>query len=460
MAGRVVIVGGGIAGLAIASEIDALGRNGGPAADVLVLEASSRPGGNIRSAREEGYLYEWGPTGFLDNVPETVALCRRAGLGDRLTRANAAAERRFVVRGGRFRELPHGVAGFYLSGLLSVPGRLRVLGEPFVPARRDPSDESVLSFATRRIGREAASVLVDALVTGIWAGDSEKLSVVSAFPKLVALEREHGGLVRGMIASKRKAAGSGPAGPGGKLTSFPDGLDELPRALAAGLGSRFRLECRISGIERVASGWRVFVSGSSPIDADVLVLAAPSWSVAPFFRKIDRDLSASLAGVPEVPVAVVHLGFSVSEAGALLPGFGALAPRGETKSLLGVLVPSNIFPGRAPDGCLLATAMLGGARNPAIADRDDSAIVDAAVGEIRAITGLAATPRFVRVLRHPHGIPQYNVGHAARLQAIDSALRAHPKLFLAGNSYRGVAINACAADAPKVAAAILGNWGQ
>jgi oxygen-dependent protoporphyrinogen oxidase len=460
MAGRVVIVGGGIAGLAIASELDSLGTNGTVGAEVLVLEASPRPGGNIRSTREDGYLYEWGPTGFLDNVPETVALARRAGLGDRLTRANAAAERRFVVRGGRLRELPHGVAGFFVSGLLSVSGRLRVLGEPFVRARRDPSDESVLSFATRRIGREAASVLVDALVTGIWAGDSAKLSVVSAFPKLATLEREHGGLVRGMIASKRKAAGGGPAGPGGKLTSFPDGLDELPRALAAGLGARIRFDCRVSGIERASPGWRVLVSGSPPIEADVVVLAARSWGVAPYFRDIDRELAGLLAGVPEVPVAVVHLGFSVSEAGASLPGFGALAPRGETKSLLGVLVPSNIFPGRAPDGCLLATAMLGGARNPAIVERDDSTIVDEAVSEIRRITRLAATPRFVRVLRHPHGIPQYNVGHAARLQAIDSALRAHPKLFLAGNSYRGVAINACAADAPKVAAAILGDWGQ
>src|SRR5262249_10540639 len=156
--------------------------------------------------------------------------------------------------------------------------------------------------------------------------------------------------------------------------------------------------------------------------------------VAPMLREVDPELAGLLAGVPEVPVAVVHLGFDAPQAASRLPGFGALAPRGETRSLLGVLVPSNIFPGRAPEGALLATAMLGGGRHPAIGDRDDGAIVEEALGEIGRISGLTAAPRFVRVLRHPHGIPQYNVGHAMRLAAIASAVRAHPRLLLAGNA--------------------------
>src|SRR5262249_43077060 len=253
---------------AIASEIESRRSSGGSATEVVLLEASSRPGGNIRSTREEGYLYEWGPTGFLDNVPETVALARRAGLEHRLTRANPAAERRFVVKGGRLCELPHGVVGFLLSGLLSPGGRARVLGEPFVPARRDSSDESVFAFASRRIGREAAGVLVDALVTGVWAGDSTKLSVASAFPKLVALEREHGGLVRGMVATRRRRGDGGPSGPGGKLASFPDGLEELPKAIAGSLASSARFGTAASGLERTASGWRVHLSGAAPVEAD------------------------------------------------------------------------------------------------------------------------------------------------------------------------------------------------
>ena len=450
MAPRVVIVGGGIAGLAIASELSA------SAADVVVVEGSARPGGNIRSTREAGYLYEWGPTGFLDNVPETLALAARAGIEARLTRANRAAERRFVIRGGRLRELPHGPLGFFTSGVISLAGRARVLGEPFVPRRRGTSDESVLAFATRRIGREAAEVLVDALVTGIWAGDSERLSVASAFPKLAALEREHGSLVRGMIASRRKRAGGGPAGPGGKLTSFPDGLEELPMALAASLGERLLTGLPVRSIApRPRSGWRIEAEGSPPLEADVVVLASPAWTSAGIVAGFDPSLAEHLAAVPTVPVAVVHLGFDRTRAADKLPGFGALAPRGETRSLLGVLVPSNIFPDRAPPDALLATAMLGGARDPSIVDRDDTTLTGRALAEIRAVTGLDAEPRFVRVLRHQRGIPQYNLGHGARLEAIDSALASHRGLFLAGNSYRGIAINACAADAPLVARSIL-----
>jgi protoporphyrinogen/coproporphyrinogen III oxidase len=450
VAPRVVIVGGGIAGLAIASELSA------SAADLVVVEGSQRPGGNIRSTREEGFLYEWGPTGFLDNVPETLVLAARAGIAPRLTRANEAAERRFVIRGGRLRELPHGPLGFFTSGVISPAGRARVLGEPFVPRRRETSDESVLAFATRRIGREAAEVLVDALVTGIWAGDSERLSVASAFPKLAALEREYGGLVRGMIGSWRKLAGGGPAGPGGKLTSFPDGLQELPEALAANLGERLVTGTPVRSIvPRPTSGWRVEAEGSPPLEADVVVLACPAWAAAGIVAGLDPALAEHLAAVPTVPVAVVHLGFEKARAKDKLPGFGALAPRGETKSLLGVLVPSNIFPDRAPSDAALATAMLGGARDPSIVERDDAVLIARALEEIRAVTGLDAEPRFVRVLRHARGIPQYNLGHGARLAAIDAAVAAHRGLFLAGNSYRGIAINACAADAPKVARSIL-----
>jgi oxygen-dependent protoporphyrinogen oxidase len=179
VATRVVVVGGGIAGLSIAWEL--LTRPGllPPDSAVEVLEGSPQAGGNIRSERHDGYLCEWGPNGFLDDAPATIDACTRLGLAPRLVRASHAAERRFIVRGGKLRELPGGPLGFFTSNLLSVPGRLRVMGEPFIGPRRSEEDESVLDFARRRIGREAADVLVDALVTGIWAGDGEKLSLRS-----------------------------------------------------------------------------------------------------------------------------------------------------------------------------------------------------------------------------------------------------------------------------------------
>jgi oxygen-dependent protoporphyrinogen oxidase len=453
MAQRVVVVGGGIAGLSIAWELVARPGFLPDGSTVEVLESSPGPGGNIRSERRDGYLCEWGPNGFLDDAPATIAACVRLGLEPRLVRASRAAERRFIVRGGRLRELPSGPLGFLTSNLLTLRGRLRVLGEPFIGPRRSDEDESVLDFARRRIGREAAEVLVDALVTGIWAGDGERLSLRSTLTKLYDLERQHGGLVRGMLA--RRGQGGGPAGPRGRLTSFPDGLAELPRALAGALGPRLRVNTRVTGIERIATGgYRVHADGGPSVEADRVVVASPCWSASPVLATLDPELGRLVGEIPSVPVAVLHLGFAREDAGGLT-GFGFLIPRGESKSLLGVLLPSNIFPGRAPEGAVLATAMLGGARDPGAIDRSDAVLIDEAAGSLATLAGVRKAPRFKLMIRHARAIPQYVLGHAARLEAIEARRRKLPGLFLAGNSYRGVAINACLLDAPKVAAEIV-----
>jgi oxygen-dependent protoporphyrinogen oxidase len=445
----VVVVGGGIAGLAIAWELltrPGLLPEGG---SVEVLEAAPRAGGNIRSERRDGYLCEWGPTGFLDDVPATLDACGRLGLGSRLTRANEDAKRRFVVRGGKLRELPSGLFSFLGSDVLSLRGRLRVLGEPLVPRRRSDEDESVFEFARRRIGREAATVLVDAFVTGIWAGNADGLSLRSALPKLHALERDHGGLVRGMIA--KRGTGGGAAGPAGRLTSFPRGLEELPMALAAALGPRLRLGARVTRIERLGSGgFRLAVEGAPPREASAVVLACPAWVAAPLIADIDAPLATTVAGIPVVGVAVLHLGFAREDA-AGLQGFGFLVPRGESASVLGVLLPSNIFPGRTPEGHVLATVMLGGARDPSAVQASDQALIDRAASALAAFAGVRTAPRFALAIRHPRAIPQYTLGHEDRLIAIAARLREVPGMFLAGNSYRGIAINSCLAETPTIA---------
>jgi oxygen-dependent protoporphyrinogen oxidase len=449
LARDVVIVGAGIAGLSIAWELRT--RPGLLPEDVgvHVLEAAPRAGGNIRTERREGYLCEWGPTGFLDDAPATLDACNRLGLGPRLTGANEQAERRFVVRGGKLRELPSGPLSFLSSDVLSLKGRLRVFGEPLVPQRRSEADESVFDFARRRIGREAAAVLVDALVTGIWAGNSERLSLRSALPKLAALERDHGGLVRGMIA--KRGAGGSAAGPRGRLTSFPDGLEELPKALAASLGTSLRLDARVTYIERLPQGgFRFSIDGAPDLDATAVVLACPSWFAAPLLEELDEPLGAEVAEIPTVTVAVLHLGFAREDAVGLI-GFGFLVPRGESASVLGVLLPSNIFPGRAPEGHVLATVMLGGARDPLVVDASDESLIDAATSALASLAGVRSSPRFALAIRHARAIPQYVLGHADRLAAIDARLSGIPGLILAGNSYRGIAINSCLAEAPMVA---------
>ena len=449
MARDVVVVGGGIAGLAIAWELLSRPELLPAGAGVIALEAGPRAGGNIRTERRDGYVCEWGPTGFLDDAPATLDACRRLGLGPRLTAADAAAERRFIVRGGKLRELPSGPISFLGSDVLTLRGRLRVFGEPFVRPRRSEADESVFEFAKRRIGREAALVLVDALVTGIWAGNADNLSLRSALPKLAALERDHGGLVRGMIA--KRGGGGGATGPRGRLTSFPDGLDELPKALAAALGSRLRLSARATNIERLnQGGFRIALDGAPPLDAPAVILACPSWFAAPLLAGLDGSLSSQVAGIPTVAVAVVHLGFAREDARGLV-GFGFLVPRGESASVLGVLLPSNIFPHRAPEGHALATVMLGGARDPSAVAGTDQTLIDHAAEALASLAGVRSSPRFAMVIRHARAIPQYVLGHADRLNAIDARLRDIRGLFLAGNSYHGIAINSCLAEAPSVA---------
>jgi oxygen-dependent protoporphyrinogen oxidase len=224
--------------------------------------------------------------------------------------------------------------------------------------------------------------------------------------------------------------------PRGRLASFPHGLEELPRALAASLGPRLRLGTPVLDV--------------SEIDAEAVVLACPTWSAAPLLSGVDSELSTLVAGIPSVSIAVVHLGFAAADAAAL-DGFGFLVPRGEDRSVLGVLLPSNIFPNRAPEGHLLATVMIGGARDPGAARASDETLFELASSALRRFAGVTAAPRFARAIRHERAIPQYVVGHEKRLGAIEAALTRHPRLFLAGNSYRGISINACIADAPLVA---------
>jgi oxygen-dependent protoporphyrinogen oxidase len=442
MASTVVVVGAGISGLVTGWEL--IGRL--PAAEIAVLDAAPRPGGSIRSEKLDGYLCEWGPSGFLDDADPTLSTCERLALTPRLLAASERSSGRFLVRDGKLRQLPKGPASFLTSDVLTLRGRLRVLLEPAIPCRERDQDESVFDFARRRLGREAARVLIDALVTGIWAGSSERLSIRSAFPTLASLEIEHGGLLRGMIATRHRAT---------RLTSLPDGVEEVTAALAAVLGSRLRLNTRVTGIEPVDRGYRLAVSGEAPIDTRAVVLACPAWSASVLLERIDGILAQELATIPSVGVAVVHLGFALADAGRLPDlGFGFLVPRAEHTSVLGVSIGSNVFPGRSPDGHVLATVLLGGARDPAVLQASDDQLAATASAALLRFAGVASSPRLVRVVRHTHAIPQYVLGHAERLTAIDERLRNLPGLFLTGNAYRGIAINACIADGLRTAAVV------
>jgi len=454
MMSRVVIAGGGIAGLSTAFELT---REAAGDIDVIVLERARRAGGNLRTERVDGYLCEWGPNGFLDNVPETLALVHSLGLDDRLLPGNERAKRRFIYRHGRLHELPGGPVGFAASGLLSIPGRLRVMGEPFA-GRRPEGDETIHAFAARRIGREAADVLVDSMVSGVFGGNARELSLRACFPKMWEMETAHGSLVKAMIAKRRErgAPSSAPMGaPTGHLTSFAGGVEDLANALTRTLGSRVQTGCAVRRVRSrtrgAAEGWAVDLEDGRTLDADAVVLAGSASMSATLVDGFDASLASVLRQIPTAPMAVVCLGYETARLDTSLDGFGFLVPRGEGIAILGALWDSSIYAGRAPEGRSLIRVMIGGAHDPSAITLDDDALVGRARADLETTMGLSIEPVFTRVFRHPAGIPQYTVGHLDRLAAIEERLAAHPGLLLAGNSYRGVSINACVAEAGPLA---------
>lgn len=457
---RVVIVGGGIAGLACAHRLTV---DAGDRCEVIVLEQSDRIGGPLRSERVDGFLCEWGPNGFLDNAPDTLALVSELGLDADLLPSLDHARRRFVFRRGRLHLLPLSPGGFLRSGVMSLRGKLRLAAEPLARRKRE-GDETIHAFAERRLGREAADVLIDPMVSGVFAGDARQLSLQASFRKIWELEAEHGGLFRALVARRkaRRASGAPIGAPFGRLTSFAGGIETLPLALGRSLGARVRTRTSVVGLEPVPgtgntpSSWRVSLGAGDVVTSDHVVLTVGPSAASRLVMMLDAELAATLARIPSAPVAVIALGYDLPALGHPLDGFGFLVPRGEGPRILGALWDSSVYAGRAPAGQGLIRVMAGGAHDPDMLALTDDDLVGVVRQDLQTVMGITTTPRMVRIIRHAEGIPQYTVGHLDRLARIEEALMRHAGLHLAGHGYRGVGINHGIADANKVAARVAG----
>jgi oxygen-dependent protoporphyrinogen oxidase len=488
---RIVVVGGGIAGLATAYELRERAARVPGGLDVRLVEAAPRLGGNLRTERDGAYRVEWGPNGFLDNVPETLDLVRRLGLQNDLCPSDAAAARRFLFRNGRLHLLPSGPGSFLTCPVLSLAGRLRVLGEPFA-AQHPGGDETVYEFARRRIGAEAAHVLVGAMVSGVFAGDARQLSLASCFPKMAEMEAKHGGLVKAMLAKQRargaarrqlaelRARGEdapemerpgGPVGPAGRLTSFRGGIQTFTDALATALGAAVEsgraLERlgRIDGRDGSTRLWRLDFAGGELLEADEVVLAVPAAQAAPLVAPLDEVLAATLRAIPSAGLAVVALAYdaatfrarALGQAAGAPNGFGFLVPRDPTGAgprILGALWDSSVFPGeRAPAGKVLLRVMIGGALDAEAVGLPEDELLRIARADLARTMGLETpvAPERHWLFRHHVGISQYTVGHAARLAAIAGLLAPLAGLHVAGQSYFGVSMNGCCEQAARFA---------
>ncbi len=460
---RVVIVGGGIAGLAAAYRL----TRAQPGLAVTLVEREARVGGKIVTDRVDGFVIEGGPDTFLSYKPRGLGLCRELGLEPRLHGTNTQIRRTYVLRGDRLYDLPEGLTGLIptrfgplaRSRLISPWGKLRMGLDYVIPPRVQDGDESVAAFVERRLGREVYDHLIEPLLSGIYAGDGAQLSLAATFPQLRQAELDSGGLIKGMLATKRKAPAPKPNGRAWAAFLTPTtGLAEIVEALEARLGGIELLrgmEVHSLEADPAGRGYRLRLANGEVRQADAVILATPAYVSADLVDGLDATLAAALRGIPYASTATVSLAYPLSDIPRPLDGYGYIIPLAENRPILACTWTSTKFPHRAPEGFGLIRAFIGRAGQDEAVARGDDELAGLARDELRRVLGIRAAPRVQRVFRWPRAMPQYTLGHLGRLDTIEQRLRARPGLFVAGNAYRGIGIPDCIASGEAAAEAAL-----
>lgn len=449
---QVVVVGGGISGLACAFRLQQLGVS------VTLLEASERAGGLIGTMEKDGFLFESGPQSF-QGTTALFDLIRQLGIEGELLKANPRAPR-FVFLHGRLQKIPMSPQALMTSSLLGPGSRLKIATERFRRTKPPTEEESVAAFVRRKFGHEILEYLVSPFVSGVYAGDPEKLSLRAAFPTLDEWEREFGSVMRGAMKSRpAKGVNSGPP----PLCSFKHGMGTLMNALAQGLGECARLGACVTAVTRRAgaesgsgSNYEIrFTEGGreASIEARAIVVAAPAYAAAHMLELISAQLSKTLSGIAYAPIAVVASGYHEHQFGATPEGFGFLVPRGQKLRTLGTVYNSSLFPGRAREETVAITSFVGGATDPEIVERKPEDIAAIVQEESARVLGITGAPIASAVWKHPKALPQYNLGHGHIVEAVRDAERGLPGLFFAGNYLEGPAIGKCVEEAFKTAEA-------
>jgi oxygen-dependent protoporphyrinogen oxidase len=432
-----LIVGAGISGLTTAFR---LARSGWR---VAVVEAAGRVGGAMETWTDGPWRFELGPNTVVENHETVGRLIRDAGLEGEKIVAAPAAKRRYLYKDGRLVTLPSGPGSFLATSLFPPAAKLRLLKEPWIRRPPEGTEESIAAFVRRRLGQPFLDYAVGPFVSGVYAGDPERLSVRWAVPRIWSLEHEHGSLLRGAFARRR-----GPA-PGGTMITFRDGLEALPRKLAAEIGD-VRTGVAVQRIVRTAGGYRAETS-VGPIEAKRIVLAVPADVAARLLDEATAGASRLFEQVPYAAVAILALGWRRADVGHPLAGFGFLSPRKEGLRTLGCLFPSELFPGRAPEDHVALAAFAGGRTDPEIVTWDEDRIAATLTGELRGPLSLRGEPAFRLVRRWPRAIPQYEVGHGRFVDRAREIEQALPGLHIGGNFLAGVSVPNCIQNGTELA---------
>lgn len=469
----VAIVGGGIAGMACAFHLQQKAASEGKSISYAVLERSDRWGGKLRTETIDGYgdapfIVEAGPDSFITQKPWGLQLARQLGLEGEFLPTNDHKRKTFVLHKGRPIAMPDGVllivptkfTPFALTPLISPLGKLRMGMDLFIPAKKDESDETLADFIERRLGREALDKIAEPLLSGIYNAEAEKQSMLATFPRFREMEKQHGSLMRGMLASMRarltapKPNGANGSRPMPMFMSLAGGMERLIDALRPRLIGDCRLSTGVQSVRRNGESYRLELSDGRLMDADAVVLAVPTYVAGPLLAEIAPAAAAGLGDIRYVSTGTISFAYKRDEIAHPLDGFGVVIPRSENRPVNAITWTSTKFDQRAPDGYALLRVFFGGSRSPQMMQRSDEEIEQIARQELKAIMDIDAQPLFHRINRWQNATPQYDVGHLERVAAIEAALPAG--LHLTGSPYRGIGIPDCIHQGQQAAEKILG----
>lgn len=435
---RTAIIGAGISGLTTAFYLN----RARPDRQIDIFDAEPIPGGTMRTDILSGFHFEAGGNGFLTNKPDSMQLVKDSGAEDLLLPSSDAARKRYIYT-DRLHRLPEAPIPFLATRLIGLGAKLRLAGEFFVPKRREPGEETLQSFGYRRVGKAFTDVFLDAMTAGIYATTPDKVSVHAAFPLVVRLEQEHGGLFRGMIARRKRQAG-----PGGILMSFKGGVGSFIDHLEQTIRADWHLGAPVTEVLKEDTGFRVRAGDFEEV-FDQVVISTQAHAAAAMLRLLDAGLAQRLDAIEYSPVAVVGLGWKQLD--HPLDGFGLLTTTSARLPILGVLWDSSIFPDRAPEGAKSVRVMIGGQRNPELMQQDEAGLIATAREGVRITMGVDNAPDVTFVQRWDKGIPSYRVGHIAAVDALFEQAARYPGLHLGGNAYRGIAMNDCVRNGRELA---------
>ncbi len=445
---KIVILGAGISGLATAWWLNKDGF------EVTLLEANDEPGGAMITRRENGYLVDYGPNSGLDTTPLISKLAEETGIKDEMIYANEESSKRYILKKGALHPLPMGPMAFLKTPLFSASAKLRVMAEPFIGKSDDGYYQSMADFVRRRLGHEFLDYAIDPFVSGVFAGDPEKLSVKSAFPKLYRLEEVYGGLVKGMIkGAKERKKRAEKSKQNAKMFSFINGMQSFPKAIANKLGEKVLTGAKVMEVTKNGTGYNISYKRNGKneeMKADILISAMPAHVSAEALKNIDSSLPDTFNSIYYPPVALLYLGYKKADISQPLDGFGYLIPSKEKRKFLGAIWSSVIFPERAPEDHASFTLFIGGARKPDLQKNFSDKMVDEVILEFNKIMRIDKQPEFKTVKMWDKAIPQYNLGHIEFDRYFDKLENENPGLFLTGNYRGGISVGDCVKNSDLV----------